>query len=194
MSKDDYRFYSERGICVACRRRDAMYGSRRCDECAEKESERSRKRNEELKNSPDYTAYLADLAKRRRETRQRRRDAGICATCGKRPAARGHRACLECSLKRRRIRDRRYNNEIPRSMRPGLGLCYVCGATVLQGKTTCATCHERLRQNGLRVQANPTEKMIAARERYKEMHNRMMGHWVFHNTKEAKRDGSSKGV
>jgi len=118
----DYQFYKKRGICINCHNENAMIGAVRCPECADKQAARDAERYTKLKADPDYRPRVSAY---RKELRQRRRDAGLCHECGKRPVAEGYARCSECLIARRRKKDKRY--DIPRSERMSYRLCYICG-------------------------------------------------------------------
>ena len=63
------------GICLHCRKAPVRPGERLCPECAERQSDRSRKRSERLKA------------------------AGICLICRKAPAREGKTCCFDCARK-----------------------------------------------------------------------------------------------
>ncbi len=167
-SKKDYLFAKAHGICVNCKNETAEPGKTLCFECAEKSRARNRKaaanRTEEQKETMrrKHAEYC-------RQKYAERKAAGICTKCGERKAVRGRTLCIDCRTKRRRKKDPRWNNDIPRSERVGYGLCYVCGKPVCRESKSLCLEHYELYSGLMRHRnANPTEKMIRAREEYAE--------------------------
>jgi len=136
---EDYEYYKELGLCVQCKKDNAMVGSTVCPECADKKAEYDRLRWEKLKKSSGFPEYQRKHLIYENNLRQKRRDAGICHICGKRPVEKGYARCYECLIERRKNRAKL---DIPRSARPSYGLCYFCGEPVLADKKVCQKHYE----------------------------------------------------
>jgi len=142
MKHDDYEHYKQHGICVKCRKEDAMIGATCCADCAEKRAEYDAKRHEKLLSSGLYQEHRKRQNIKSKQLRQRLREKGICYMCGKRPVEKGHTRCYECLI-RERIRERKNKKgRIPRHARPDYGLCFFCGTPVMRGKRVCVKCYE----------------------------------------------------
>ena len=148
---DDYEYYKGLGLCVICKKDNAMIGSVICPECADKQANRDRARWKMLKNSIGYKEYRLRFLIYQNELHQRRRNAGICHVCGKHPAEKGHARCYECLIKRHKNRKRL---DIPRHARPSYGLCYFCGEPALAEKRVCQEHYEIIVLN-LKPNASP---------------------------------------
>lgn len=74
--------------------------------------------------------------------KQNRAKAGLCVNCGKNPAAKGRKACLEC-LSKERERKARINAELIKR-----GLCISCKKNPAEpGKQKCAECNRKDRDS-----------------------------------------------
>lgn len=149
-----------------CKTEVAEPGKALCIECAEKSRERNRKA--EAKRTEEQKKILHEkAAERNRRIYSQRKAAGICTKCGKHKAVFGRTLCIDCLTRKRRQKDRRWNNDIPRSERVGYGLCYVCGDPVCrENEKLCQKHHDRYSEQMRRLNANPTENMIKARQEY----------------------------
>lgn len=129
--EENYRFYKEHGICTVCHSRDSIPGLTRCVDCTLRDI--------------DARAMRAPTAERKerqaatsRARRQALKDAGLCVTCGQRPAADGHVQCMECRARRRRkCNERRPPKEIKAPE-----LCTWCDNPHLPGKKLCQACYD----------------------------------------------------
>lgn len=159
-----YDFLKKIHICVNCGNEEAEPNSIYCLECKEKVYERNKeyyKKNKTKLNNKNK-AY-------NRQKYYERKNKEICTKCGKRKITKqSETLCIECYIKRKRVKDKRWNNEIPRSERPRYNLCYICGKEKNNDKTICNECFERLRNNMKKLNDNPTEKMKKARKEYSD--------------------------
>jgi hypothetical protein len=159
-NNETYYFYKGLGICVSCHSDDAMIGSVRCPECANKASERYYK----SKQSPNFN-------KRRNSSNKKRyyrlRNSGICCVCGKRKAEKKTTYCYECYIrKRRKMRDNwRNKHPIPRDARASFGLCFICGEPVYKNYKLCYTHYKNLESAREKYQTSRIESGI---ELYRE--------------------------
>lgn len=130
--KEEYEWLKAHNICVSCRCANATRGVK-CDECADEDLERRHKRlalmsdeeKEALKEK--NKAYLKKRYAKRREN-------GLCATCGK-PVYKNYSRCYECYL-----REKRVNREIWNRTKKGyaeIGKCRICGKDVVPGYKHC---------------------------------------------------------
>jgi hypothetical protein len=128
--KSDRIFYKELGICPRCKK-NTIYGDEgNCLEC----------------RSEMYSINLKykDTEKSREQGRRiyyKRKQQGLCATCGKRSNIVGSVSCERC-LKKKRYYNEKYNADIPRSHRVSYGLCYICGNPLDTDKKLCSVCCE----------------------------------------------------
>lgn len=166
--KEDYYFAKEHGICVNCKTETAEPGKTLCLECGEKSRERNRKTAAQRTEEQKKVLYEKN-AERNRRIYSQRKAASICTKCGKHKAAYGRTLCINCLTRKRRQKDRRWNNDIPRSERAEYGLCYVCGNPVCRKSEKLCQKHYNLYSRQMKhLNANPTENMIKAREEYAE--------------------------
>lgn len=91
---------------------------------------------------------------------------GICTTCGKAPAAKGHTSCLSCLdnfgviYEGRRERMQKYYrehaekiNEVKRrryAERKAQGLCIACARPAVEGTIYCETCRRKKNERARR--------------------------------------------
>lgn len=162
-SKSSVQVFSDWVKCTALSISQSVYFSPTCFECAERK----------YKKAKEY--YEKNKEKILEQTRQRskmiyvdRKQKGICVKCGKRQSIKEKTLCLDCYSKKKKKKDPRWNNEFPRSMRPELGLCYVCSKPLNKHKSFCDECLEMGREKMRKLNSNPTEGMIAQRERWKK--------------------------
>lgn len=121
-----------------------------------------------------------------REKTRYRQEHGLCTQCGK-PVVPGKRLCIDHLVKKRRTRDPRWNNEIPRSERPSYGICWLCGKRpILPEKTLCKQCFQSMSDRAKQQARNPTPAQLKAREKYKESFYRKMNpNWRNYEKKES---------
>ncbi len=163
--RENRAYYTSRGICGKCGKRPVEPGRLKCFECLQKDVEAhkrmmSRKTEEERKN----------IAEKKKESKRRltafRQKNGLCTQCG-RPTVQGKRLCIDHLVKKRREKDKRYNNDIPREMRPSLGLCWRCGkAPIVEGKSLCADCLSSISEWAKNQSKNPSPAQQLAREEF----------------------------
>lgn len=133
-----YNWYKEHGICTHCGKHTAMLNGTMCPDCSYKRSEQQhiwRKKNIDECREKDRI--------RCKERRLKRKAAGLCTECGKRPPYKGHMSCYECTIKNkaRRRKYRRIKNGGIENLRSQFfrenDLCSFCGKPVVPGKRTC---------------------------------------------------------
>jgi len=137
MSKENYKYYKSRGICIACRKEKAMINAVRCSDCAEKLAKCDAKRYKKIKKSENYIGYRKNISKKNKIRRQNRRNEKICWVCGKYKVINNKKKCIDCLTKNRKKKDYRYNNDIPRNERFYYNLCYICGEPNLNNHKVC---------------------------------------------------------
>lgn len=175
MTRDDKRtqarknraYYTSRGICGKCGKRPVEPGHLKCFECLQKNAE-AQKRMMSQKTKEERKSIAERKAESRRRLTAFRQENGLCTQCGK-PAVQGKRLCIDHLVKKRREKDSRYNNDIPREMRPSLGLCWRCGkAPVLDGRSLCADCFSSISERSKKQMENPSPAQLSAREKFVE--------------------------
>ena len=132
MNKDPtLRWYIEHGICVGCRKENAMPGRQKCPACLYKQTLANMK-----SRSLEYerTRYA-----KRKAQREERIAAGLCPICGK-PAKHGQ-LCTDCYIRKQRVHqaeknERRVRGD-PRRNRMENGLCCFCDSPAMDGKKVC---------------------------------------------------------
>ena len=162
MTESEFRALRKKHhICRDCGTQDAytLAGRTYCAECAEK----GRARKEQDRKDPEKRERMLS---QHRDMVARRKSAGLCSCCGKRPAAQGKALCALCSA---RNRDRIYKRRHEKGQRTwdertnGTG-CFLCGAPCVEGKKLCEK-HmiqriENLRKSNPNFAYLPTEKYL----------------------------------
>lgn len=137
-SKEWYHLLKDRHICPSCKQQDAytLAGRTYCAECEEKRNARRKAAREN-----------ADVRERERAAcesrRKKKKEAGVCITCGRAPAIAGEVRCVRCREKARRasIKQNRKRGHIPRMS----GVCYRCNrGEPMEGKRVCRACYEAM--------------------------------------------------
>lgn len=152
--------FREAGLCTSCGKVESAEGRAMCPGCAKKAREAARRHQE--RNS-----------QRAREQYRRRRAAGLCGICGKRPS--GDAAmCRACQAAKRLRSGRRNRRSEPYYLRKRqqyrervkAGLCGHCGAPQAEGRTICARCREQERASKRRyLSRQRLSRLRAARQR-----------------------------
>lgn len=132
-------WYAEHGICIACGRNDAVKGIKLCQECRLKQADAAAEYYEAHREE-----CMAKMKTNGKERYRRRRESGLCVSCGKRPAAEGKVRCGICLAKNRaqQERRRRAQGAMPRYMFGNGELCWTCGKPS-DGKKLCPACYEK---------------------------------------------------
>lgn len=159
-NKERYETLKKLKVCVCCAHEDAEPNNVFCFECSEKNKKYSQKYYEE--NYEKIRIRQKETAKKRYYNRKEK---GICTKCGKRKIYQKSTIyCIDCYLKEKK---RYKKSQLNRSERPAYGLCYQCG-NIKERKdiNLCNTCHERSSENMKKLNANPTQAMLDARELY----------------------------
>ena len=127
-AKERRKWLLSHGICTECGHEDVEPGKTKCWECLEKH----RLGNKRRRQDPEYRKI--EIAKQTEKYNQLKAE-GICPYCRKRPAKKDRVYCEYCAPK---VNTRKHGaGYIPRSERPGFGMCYYCGEPVLEGKKIC---------------------------------------------------------
>ena len=132
--KEFYHLRKKVGICPRCGREDAftMAGRSLCAECAAKA--RKNKADQYAVEEKKIRMYAQHC-----EGQKKRRDIGICPTCG-RPATPGYSTCEYCRAKHRNYM-RNYRNSFTRGQ---YGICWQCNKEkALPGKRVCQSCYDK---------------------------------------------------
>lgn len=79
---------------------------------------------------------------RKRILRQKRKEQGLCVTCGKRPPLPGILECFGCKNKRI-IKYREKSDRLPQDMRGNGIYCYRCCRPICNGTKLCDDCRKR---------------------------------------------------
>ena len=162
----------EAGLCVRCGRTEPLPERRLCAPCNEQRNAASRARDARLRaaKKPRRDPERAKQYERERRRRQlaARTAEGLCARCGKKPAAPGRSSCEPC-LEKRRGADRakyaagkaaglpygganaaakrragRAKSKRRQAERIEAGLCIRCGMhPPAEGGTTCQPCRDK---------------------------------------------------
>ena len=155
MSTSDYEFYKQRGICPYCKREKPEPGKVACRSCIDKQKHWAENMTpEERERKKARTRELAKLRYKKKK------DAGICAMCGKVPPTPGRTYCAKCAERRKkyhypktpeaaeRYREMvRTSNKARYERRKAAGLCTRCGEPAAPGKTNCEDCLRKMREN-----------------------------------------------
>lgn len=159
-----YKARKEAGICTRCGKAKAVSGHVLCWQCKahmrDKYIEQTLTETEEQRKE-----RLAKSAERYRKRYERLKTAGLCVTCGKRPAEPGHTRCEAC---RKRINARGKEKRIQKGEYKGyaeLGLCRICGKQVVDGYSYCPEHLKKAQEKAARMWSS--RKAKEARERKK---------------------------
>ena len=131
------KWYQEHGICSCCGQRDAIRGQRLCPDCRDYFRERN--------NKYFYENHSKLLSKKREQGQKRyekRKNAGICVSCGKRPAKQGKVRCDYCLIKNAKGQEKiaRRRGTLPRELMGRGEYCATCGKPV-NGTKLCDRCY-----------------------------------------------------
>ena len=127
-----------RGVCPRCGKRKLWGDEKECIECRAEAAGRQAEWRE--KNSEAFRESHAIWSKK---TYSKRREAGICTRCGKRPAAPGKAMCGICSARqntRRRERARQNGVMSPeerKAYKEERGICFFCDNPVKPEYKVC---------------------------------------------------------
>lgn len=131
MNKDPLkRWYIAHGICIGCRKENAMQGRQKCPDCLYKQTLQNMKYRSLEKERKRYA--------KRKKQREQRIASGMCPNCGN-PAAHGQ-LCRDCYIrqKRRREKEKQQRNiEHPFHTRMNAGLCVWCDTPAMPGRKVC---------------------------------------------------------
>jgi len=157
-----YDYLKKIHICVNCGNMETEPNSIYCFECREKIYNR---------NSRYYEQNKEKLKRQRKDYFKnlyyQRKELGICTKCGKRNVcSKSSTLCIDCYVKKKRQKDKRWNNEIPRDERKYYNLCYVCGKAEIYKSNLCIKHYELVRNRMIELNKKPTLKMLIAREEY----------------------------
>lgn len=148
-----YKARKEAGICVRCGKAKAVPGHVLCWQCKvymqDKNIRRTLTETEEQRKE-----RLAKSAECCRNRHERLKAAGLCVTCGKRPAEPGRIRCEACQKRANaKARERR----IQRGEYKGyaeLGLCRICGKQVVDGYSYCPEHLKKAQESAARMRAS----------------------------------------
>ena len=151
------------GVCTQCGREPAAPDRSVCESCLIKRREAERKRYAAGKAAGKLYGGKPVAGKRRsariasRNRRRVRRDAGLCARCGRRAPVEGGATCSPCREARQAGERELY------AARRAAGLCTRCGGPTTDRTATCAPCAALEAERG-----RPERRNAAARRRYRE--------------------------
>lgn len=129
---EEYHFFKDLKICVRCHKNAAEPHKVLCLECADKDSEQSRK---------NRGRSLEERKKKDLEKYYKLKEMGICTYCKHEKAVSGKTKCAKCLAKIRNKRNAKKSG-IERSERVSYGICYICGKNkVMEGKGVCGKCY-----------------------------------------------------
>ena len=175
--KADYYWKKRHHYCIICNNVDALTlaGHAYCDECAEKNREIDRQKKEQ-------TDRRERNRKNKKRSTARRKESGLCTSCGKPLPSREYPyyTCERCRARdRERKRLKREAAGIPsRSMFKELGLCVTCGRPRVKNKVgwdgreimLCERCY-----------ANSLKWAAAGRNAFVEKHGMSYRSWAVGN-------------
>ena len=152
-----------RGVCTRCGRNPAVPDRSVCEACLTKRREADRKRYAAGKAAGKLYGGKPVAAKRKRarvasrRRRRVRRDANLCARCGRRAPVEGGATCGPCREARQAGERELY------AARRAAGLCTRCGGRTTDRTAACAPCAALEAERG-----RPERRNAAARRRYWE--------------------------
>ena len=131
------------GLCIKCGKYRPAPGRSLCEACLgrSRAAERARYERARLEGAayggrdPESRRRMA--RERNKKRRRERREAGLCALCGRQAPVEGSAVCEPCREERRAAEREIY------AERRARGLCGRCGAEVIDKASTCASCAAR---------------------------------------------------
>lgn len=127
------------GICQRCRKNEVFGNEKMCPECRVKAYE-SLMKSRERRQFDSHEWYLNDI--------KRKKELGLCRSCGRNHVEEGKTYCSKCLEKKRetgkayRLRMISRNSaKIERNERPSYGLCYKCGKPLDRDGKICKACY-----------------------------------------------------
>lgn len=123
--RDEYRWYSEHGICVYCHQADAVTGMKACPDCLYKRNMRKIEKSSDEQRKKD--------AEKHQQRRARHKAQGLCTECNN-PALEGQTRCKKCTMLHRM-----YDRQTRVYCVPDMITCCLklCNEPVMQGKRYC---------------------------------------------------------
>ena len=134
---EDFRWFKNHGMCVQCRKEKAARGRTMCADCLDRHKEWARKYRE---REPERSRESSDICHKR--LYEKRKQAGLCVSCGSRPPKEGRVRCGICLARHRRSAEkiRRKRGQWSRQEMTEPGVCYMCHAPSLPDKRLCGVC------------------------------------------------------
>lgn len=131
------RWYQEHGVCSCCGQRAAIRGQKLCPDCRDYYNERNNKYHYEHRSE-----LLPKMRERGQKRYEKRKNEGICVSCGKRPAKQGKVRCAYCLIKDAKRHEviARENDVLPRELMGKGEYCATCGKPV-NGTKLCEKCY-----------------------------------------------------
>lgn len=162
-----YKARKEAGICVRCGKAKAVSGHVLCWQCKAYMQDKyiGQTTTETEEQRKERLAKSAECCRKRYE---RLKAAGLCVTCGKRPAEPGHTRCEACQ---KRANAQSKDKRIQRGEHKGyaeLGLCRICGKQVVDGYSYCPEHLEKARENAARMWSSRKAKEAIERKKRHE--------------------------
>ena len=149
------------GLCTRCGRVPPEPGLKVCGGCAEKRraADRARRARAREQGKP-YAGRDPERCRRAdrdgdRRRRRARQEAGLCASCGRRPPSVNTSVCEPCRAERRELDRRRY------SARRAAGACVRCSEPAPAGLSRCGRCLTLEKQR-----VSPERKSASSKKRY----------------------------
>lgn len=174
-----YDYLKKIHICTNCGNEEAEPNNIYCYECREKIYKRNAKyykKNKEELNTK-RKEYFKNLYHQRKEQ-------GVCTKCGKRKVCKNSSIlCIDCYIKHKKIKDKRWNNEIPRCERKYYDLCYICGKAKIYKSNLCKKHYNLAKNRMIELNKRPTLGMVIAREEYKKRFRELGNKIWMHKTK-----------
>lgn len=131
-SKENHEALIKMGICPVCRKAPIYPPERSCLNCREKS------------NANKSDEKLAKRRKRYAENFKKRKEAGLCPACGKRPPEGKYKRCAECRRKQRVRRHRMNDGQWTLAeARKWNGICKCGSADMQPGKKLCKSCYAK---------------------------------------------------
>lgn len=144
--KERYEFYKAHGICVICGQETAKKTSAKCGKCTATSADYARIKYHSMAEEERKEKLKKDV-QRIKLTREQRKAAGLCTTCGKRPPKEGRLQCETCSARYKRYNEksRRKRGVLPKDMVFNGSRCCRCMREVplVSGKKMCPECYKK---------------------------------------------------
>lgn len=143
MTKEEYHFWQDNGICPKCHKNKLMGNEKTCPECRAYFASYQAKR----RSDPNKIEHINEMNRiHTNNMHKRRKENGLCITCG-RKVIDGKTKCYLCREKANKRNRQKYQKSTKRQQWVANGLCFLCGQECCKGLKVCEKHREVLKNN-----------------------------------------------